>query len=342
MHCVKVPKSEGEKVRNKLLEKDLLEKNAKIDSRGDYIYIPIKRDDDTLDHPIVEREVEFREKERVDYREIVDVPEGLKDELPSSYEIIGDIAVLKVPDVLVQYEREIGRSLLEAHKNVGTVLKDKGVFGDLRIRDVEVIAGEDKTVTTYREYGTDFKIDLSSVYFSPRLSTERWRVVQKVKDSGKNEKVLDMFAGLGPYSVLLAKNTDVRKIYSIDMNPDAVALLKENLKRNKVEDRVEVFEGDASEVIDREDILVDRVIMNLPHSARDFIPSALKTIREGTVHYYEIMEEDRKEERIEEILSQIEEKGFSVGSSETHEVRTYSASKVHLAVDIDVAIRCYK
>ncbi|MFP4051004.1 MAG: class I SAM-dependent methyltransferase [Thermoplasmata archaeon] len=333
MLCLKVPKHEGEKVRNKLLEKNLLFKEAKISSEDDSLLIPVKEDPgNEFDYPLLDRDLDIRDKKETDYTEIADVPDDLKHDLPSSYEIIGDIAVIKVRDPLQSYKKEIGSAILQAHKNVNSVLEDEGVTGEYRVRKVNNIAGEAKTKTVHKEYGAEFKVDVSRAYFSPRLATERWRVVQQVK---KNETIFDMFAGVGPYSILIAKNKDVEKIHSVDINPEAFILLKKNIERNNVKERVIPYQGDARDFT--ANIKVDRVIMNLPHSSKEFIDSAIESVgEEAVINFYEIIEEEDIENSKNEIIEKIRSKGHHAEIMDSKKVRTYSATMDHMAYDIKV------
>ncbi len=333
MLCLKVPKHEGEKVRNKLLERNLLSKKAKIGSEDDYLLIPVKEDPgDEFDYPLVNKELDIREQKETDYTKIADIPEDFKGELPSSYEIIGDIAVIKIPDSLESHKNEIGRAILKAHKNVKTVLEDKGVSGEFRVREVNNIAGEMKTKTIHKEYGAEFEVDVSRAYFSPRLATERWRVVQQVN---KDETIFDMFAGVGPYSILIAKNKEVEKIHSVDINPEAYELLENNIKRNKVEDKITPYNEDAKKIAGR--FTVDRIIMNLPHSSKYFIDHAVESIdQEATINYYEIIEAEDIENSKKEIVDKISSYGFQAEIIESRTVRTYSATMDHMAYDIKI------
>src|SRR5919108_2895356 len=111
----------------------------------------------------------------------------------SSYDVIGDIIIMKIPDSLLYKKRAIGERLLENIKSAKSVfLQTSSVQGDFRLRNLELIAGADRTVTEYREHGCLFKVDVSEVYFSPRLSTERRRIAKMVQDG---EIVTNMFAG---------------------------------------------------------------------------------------------------------------------------------------------------
>ena len=339
MDCLKVPKSEGEKVRKELLKKELLYQEGVIDSEEDYLFIPLKEAADStleeFEYEIVDREIKKRDKKERDYKNLVELPEDLEDHLPSSYDIVGDIALVKIPEEIEDYRRQVGEAILETHKNLKTVLKDKGVYGEFRKREVEYIAGEKKTETTYREHGAEFQIDVAEVYFSPRLATERWRIVEKTR---KDETVLDMFAGVGPYTVLIGRNVDVKHIYSIDLNPTAIEFLRKNVKNNYLEHLVTIFKGDAENIAP--ELTCDRIIMNLPHSSRSFITSALSALEdEGTIHYYEIIETEEEETSLERLKKKIGGEGFSSEILEKRIVRTYSSAESHMAYDIFVEKR---
>ncbi len=320
--------SEGEEVRLKLLRRSVLSKEHKIRSEDGHLLLPILEEVD-MGYPVVERDMERVVPPPRSLSDVLDLPEGLEDQIPSSYEIVGDIAVIKVPDKLVPYRVELGEALLSLHSNVNVVLEDSGVEGELRVRDVVYLAGEKRTRTVHKEHGAEFVVDLSKAYFSPRLATERWRVVQQVSPG---ERVLDMFAGVGPYSILIAKHTDVKKVHAVDLNPEAVSLLKENVQRNKVEEIVYTMEADARNV----DIKADRIIMNLPHSARDFFQNALSCLKShgGYIHHYDMVEEEDVEYMIEHLKDLAKACGYQTEILDLREVRTYSATKIHVAVDL--------
>lgn len=339
MLCIKVPKEKGERVRNKLLEKNLLMKKAKIKTEEDHIFLPLKEhlgedmlESLDLEYPILDREFEVREKTVKDYRTHVDVPGDLEKYLPSSYDIIGDIATLKIPDEVEEYKNDIGEAVLKTHKNVETVLKDEGVEGEFRVRDVSHLAGEKRTETIHREYGVELELDISKTYFSPRLATERWKVTNKVN---KGERIFDMFAGVGPFTILIGKNADVGSINSVDKNPDAVKYLRKNVDRNGLKELVTIYNSDVREVYTK--MTADRVIMNLPHSSFEFIDCALGSIgNKGVIHYYEIMDKDDERSRREDILEKIRESGYDADIKEKRLVKSYSATMDHMAYDIEI------
>src|SRR3989337_4513003 len=132
------------------------------------------------------------------------LPPHLKASLPKALDIVGDIAIVEVPPELETQKNLIGKAILEAHRNVRTVLAKAGaVSGDYRLRDFEVIAGEHNTSTIHKEFGCSYQVDVAKAYFSPRLSHEHERVASLVQNG---ETVADLFAGVGPFSVLIGKS----------------------------------------------------------------------------------------------------------------------------------------
>src|SRR5437660_7662196 len=150
----------------------------------------------------------------------------------------------------------------------------------------QYIAVDNQPTTIHTEYGCLFKVDLSKAFFSPRLSTEHQRVVQMVE---QGERVVDMCAGVGPLSILIAKKLGDVRVEAIDANPQAIELLQENVRANKVEAKVHVHLGNAREVIRKElTQIASRVIMNHPSASKEFIKEACDALRPsgGGMHYY--------------------------------------------------------
>jgi tRNA (guanine37-N1)-methyltransferase len=182
--------------------------------------------------------------------------------------------------------------LLKAHKQTSTVLAKSGaVEGIYRLRDFEVIAGVEKTTTVHKEYGCTYNVDIAKAYFSPRLSNEHNRVASQVKEG---ETVVDLFSGVGPFSIKIAKQHKDVKIYAIDVNPDAITLLKRNVAVNRVQKQVVPILGDARQVVRKQLMgVADRVIMNLPETALEYVDVACNalSIERGIMHYYEFTKE---------------------------------------------------
>jgi len=200
---VQVGLRQAEKARKYLSENNLLRKDLKVNKDKLFIYFPVKGTSNISNsYKIIEKEFEISEKKPKSYKEIISLSDNLKQDLPTSYDIIGDIILIKLPENLIKYKEEIGKSLLKINKNIKTVCLIQPVTGELRTRDVKVIAGEKRTKTTHKEYGLTFNVDVEKTYFSPRLATERKRVVSLIKP---DEMVVDMFAGVAPFSIMIAK-----------------------------------------------------------------------------------------------------------------------------------------
>ncbi|MGQ9468628.1 MAG: class I SAM-dependent methyltransferase [Nitrososphaerales archaeon] len=229
-------------------------------------------------------------------------------QLYSSFDIIGDIAVIKIPDALLDKKFIIAKAIMDNMRSVKTVLRQvTPVSGDYRTRELEYILGEDKKLTLYKEHGCIFKVDLAKVYFSPRLSTERVRVARKVEHG---ETVVNMFAGIGSFSILIAKHQLSSIVYSIDINPDAYNLMLENIKLNKVSNRVMPLLGDARLIIEYSlKEVADRVLMPLPEKAIDYIDAALIALKpKGVIHYYTHVHASKDEDPVEKAVREVNER----------------------------------
>lgn len=326
--CIRVPKNDGETVRKKLLEMGVLNKKLMI-KRNDFLYIPILRKINS-GFEIIEKDFDDIEIEERDYKKIVEMPDRLRKLLPTAFDIIGDIAIIKIIDELLPYKKMIGDALLRAQKNLRTVCVDRGVKNECRIRDLEVVAGEKKTETIHNEYNIKLKVDISKVYFSPRLASEHHRIAKQV---GKDETVIDMFTGVGGFAVMIAKHRKPKKVFAIDINETAIKYLKENIEINKIENIVPV-QGDAKKVMKNIE-KADRVIMNLPHKAYSFFEDALNGLKnKGVIHYYEIIEKDKIKKRTEELKKICEKNGCKMEVVYLKSVKTYSPAEVKVVMDV--------
>lgn len=169
-----------------------------------------------------------------------------EDKLPlvnRSFEIIGDIAITEIPEELQEYDKEIGEAILQTNKTIKTALKKVGVHeGEFRTQKLEVIAGVDKKETTYLENGVRLVINPETVYFSPRLSTEREELMNELEE---NKRVLVMFSGAGPYTfVALKKQPELMRITSIEINPEGhkYALKSQELNKNILK-KTQIYEN---------------------------------------------------------------------------------------------------
>ena len=220
--------------------------------------------------------------------------EAEAEELYGAFDQIGNIIILRIPDSLLSKRKIIGEVLLEKVKTAKSVyFQSSPVEGDYRIRKVELLAGEDKTETEYKEHGCRFKIDVEKTFFSPRLSTERERIADLIKEG---ETIINMFGGVGMFSIVAAKKKKCH-VYNIDINPDAARLCSENILLNKLKGTVESIEGDAAKIIEeRLRETGDRVLMLLPERSDEFLNSAIQSAKKNAVlHYYCHIHAEKKE-----------------------------------------------
>jgi tRNA (guanine37-N1)-methyltransferase len=256
--------------------------------------------------------------------------------LPTSFDVIGDIAIIELPDDLSQYASLIGAGILSLNPRVRLVLKKTSeVSGKFRTRGLGAIAGVGTTETLHYEFSCRYRLDVARVYFNPRLSHERLRVAEQVR---AGERVLDMFAGVGPYSILIAKKQPQASVFSIDLNPDAYKYLTENIFLNKTGERVSSMLGDARDLVrTRLHGKTTRVIMNLPGEATGFVDVAVEALGEqgGVVHYYTFASRNVPTESIKEMFrSAVAAKGRKVREySFCQAIREVSPNRVQVALD---------
>jgi len=215
------------------------------------------------------------------------------EDLFSAFDQIGDIIIVRIPDSLLSKKKIIGETLLEQVKTAKSVFyQSSSVEGDFRTRDLEILAGVDKTETEYKEFGCRFIVDVEKAFFSPRLSTERDRIAELVQDG---EIVINMFGGVGMFSIVAAKRKKCI-VYNIDINPIAAKLCEKNIKLNKLVGRVVSIHGDAAKIIEEQfRDQGDRVLMLLPERSDEFLNSAiLATKSNGIIHYYSHIHADKK------------------------------------------------
>ena len=260
--CLRVPKSTGEEKRRELRKEGLLDTCLELRADGDDLLLPLREPREGCERALFE-----------------EVPE--RPDLPR-HDLIGGIAVILDPG------SEGADLLLHSRPSIHTVLSPEGpVEGEFRTRRFTVAAGEPTTRTRYTEYGLRFEIDLSEAYFSPRLSGERQRVLALLVE---DERVLDMFAGVGPFAITLAGRA--RVVYAADINPGAVSLMMENITLNRVKN-VLPFLADAGRLAGVLPRGFDRVVMNLPFGAVKFLDTALSLCTPGgTIHLYAMVGEE--------------------------------------------------
>ncbi len=244
---------------------------------------------------------EIKEVAETDVSVLKEEEDGKSYDLPS-FELIGDIAVIN--DLDGKDEEEVVEGITENHPHIETILlKSEQLSGEFRVGGYKKLYGQD-TETVHKEFGVDIKVDPTKAYYSERFSTERKRVADQIKPG---EKVLVMFAGVGPFALIAARHSEAERIVAVEKNPEACEYLKENIKLNNFTERIEARCGDVEEILPELEDRFDRIIMPLPGKADEFLDLAESVVsKDAVIHYYRFMEEDDREGLESEIESILE------------------------------------
>lgn len=328
---------------------DILQKNLKIMREKENVIIPLSRLPSENEITILKSNMdslefctyEFEERKTLkkNLSQVLEnkLPPNILASLPRSYDVIGDIAILEIPNELSEYKKIIGDSFKLLNPHYNTILAKDGPISDtFRVRDFIILNGGPFTVTEHNEYGCKFRLDPLKVYFSPRLSSERQRIVTNIK---KGEIIVDMFAGVGPFSIVIARSCDVKKIYGIDINPYATAFMLQNIIINKCQHKITVILADSTK-ISYNSFSADRVIMNLPEKSLDAIPQACQFLKPegGIIHLYLFASEETSTKILSELIrSKIKLSGRRLVASETIRiVKEIGPREQQLAFDLKV------
>ena len=302
-------------VQRQFRSKPIIEYRYRFIKERDSILIPLNQSfvDDiqnyietniSLKYEIVSRKVKKNPKFK--YKNIEDLlkeqrPKWDNKLIPKSYDIIGSIAIIEFPHLdslspkeKTLFKEDVAKAVVIINKAVKSVYeKVSQVEGEYRLRKLQILFGDDNPETIHKENHAVFKLNVKKAYFTPRLVNERKRLSNS--NISKGELIVDMFAGVGPFSIQIAKKRNVQ-IYSFDINVDAYNYLKENIYLNNVEKRVFAFNINIKTLLESENqqgnLLkgkIDRIIMNLPEKSLEFLDVAcfLMKKRGGIIHNYQ-------------------------------------------------------
>ncbi len=317
--CVRAAREDGEAVREALAEHELLDHDHEITVADGRIFIPVT-DSEAVpeEYVVVTHDAPARETQVM--------PADILGFEPS-YERLGDIVLVDEDDE--ERAERVAAAVMDSALPVKTVLnRASKVTGEFRTREWKHLAG-DGTRTVHREYGHEFALDIADMYFSPRLATERHRVTEQVE---AGERVADMFAGVGPFAIPAAKRG--ADVVAVDVNPVAIEYLRENARRNGVENRVETIEGDVRAVAADYENWADRLVMNLPHSADEFLDAAVRLAGEECVlHYYDIQHESDPYGPGERAIRAAADE-YEVTVETRQSVRSYAPHELNVCLDV--------
>jgi len=254
-----------------------------------------------------------------------------------AYSVLGNIAIVNFPDKYNGSKKRFADVILKQNKSITTVLeKSKKFSGRLRKMNTKHLGGEKTKEVRYKENSCVFRFNIDESYFSPRLSNERKELASKIK---RGSEVLVMFAGVAPFSIVIAKNSKAKKIYSNEINRQANKYAELNLELNKVKDKVELVNGDIKRLVKQKKIRkkFDVIVMPRPQLKDMFLKEAFALSKKGTrIYYYGFCKVDELKEMIENIKQQAKDSRKKIKILKKKKAGELAPYKFRFRIDIKV------
>jgi len=337
--AIKVPKEKAEDVHKILLKRRVIDRNLKTLSDDKFVYFPIVAPIKIEDFKILK--MEFPQRPIIDPKmRLLEelkkrVPEKIVSLVPLYWEVLGDAVIIKLPESLEPYKEAIGESFAKA-LDKKSVYVERGVSGEYRLPKMELVWGPGGPVL-HKENGVLYKLDPAKVMFSSGNINERIRMS---KISSKKEVVVDMFAGIGYFTLQIAVHSKPRILYAAEKNPIAYSFLTENIKINRVEDIVIPLLGDNRNVLPEG--VADRIIMGYLHGTKKFLGKAFRILKPngGIIHYHDLVHNDLGiKEAKDRVLRAAEYYGVEINVIDSRYIKSYSPNIWHVVLDIKTNIK---
>ncbi len=301
-NAIKIEAKKAEQVKIYLMSTNNLSHTAKTQAKEGFIYFPIiSKAKIPKKYTVVNVSLPEKKEQEKDLKTKIlsQLTKKEQEHLKTSFDHVGTIAILEIDPIVEKKEKIIAQALLEMFPSIKTVLKKAGSHeGTFRTQKMQLLAGIDTRETCHKESGTKLWLDIEQVYFSPRLSTERKRIVDQVK---KGESILVMFSGCAPYPSVIAKHTQAKEIVGIELNPIGHQYGLKNVAANKLKN-VKLYQGDVREVVPKLKRTFDRILMPLPKSSEEFLDVAFEASKKGTIiHCYDFLHEDHFQDAVKKI-----------------------------------------
>ncbi|VVB82034.1 tRNA (guanine(37)-N1)-methyltransferase Trm5a [uncultured archaeon] len=253
-----------------------------------------------------------------------------------SFDVLGNIAVVKFSEKTKSSEKKkIAEKILKENKSIRTILEKKEkIKGRLRKFSTAFILGEKTKEVLYKENNCLFRFNIEETYFSPRLSNERKEIASLIK---KNETVLVMFAGVAPFSIVIAKNSKAKKVYSNELNREANKYAELNISLNKLKNKIELIPGDIKRVAPKIKQKFDVIVMPRPQLKDSFLESAFLLVKKGTrIYYYDFCRDDEIEEVKEKIWAEAKRAKKSIKILNVKKAGELAPHKIRLRIDFKI------
>lgn len=332
----KVPRERAETVRKLLFKRRLGAKDRRILRTDEHVFIPLR----TPPPPGLTKElgielIEGETMEKTCYRppyelvrERADLPEAVRAVLPRHWEMLGDVLVLRLPLDISAYYQEIARAYAEV-LGARTVLRERAhIDGVYRTPDMELLLGDDAE-TVHLENGILYKLDAARLMYSSGNIDEKMRMAAL---DCRGETVVDMFAGIGYFTLPLALHARASRVIACEINPLAFRYLRENVALNRLEDVVEPVLGDNRDLPGER--IADRVVMGYVRSTAEHLRDAFRLVRRnGTIHYQDTFPlEIFPRKAFENLDAAAGGRPYEVRLS--REVKSYSPGVSHMVLDV--------
>ncbi|WP_292487714.1 class I SAM-dependent methyltransferase family protein [Methanohalobium sp.] len=332
--AILIPKEKVEYIRCYLSEKCLLDRSRKIKRSKKYPdkYLEIPVNDDVDGYKVIEQdEPEYYKPVTSSLKEKLSgyVPETEIQHLPTGWQVLGNLIIVRIPEELEHRKKTIAYTLLEMYPKCRSVVEDFGIEGQFRRPKRKLIIGNE-TETIHKENQCYFKLDVADIMYSKGNLDER----QRMSKLGEDELVVDMFSGIGYFSIPMAVHSKPKKLISIEINPISFKYLQENINLNRVDGTVIPVCGDCS--LYTPENTADRVLMGYVRTTHYYLKYGIKALKEsgGMLHYHETVPENRLYERpVSRIKNVASEFGRTAQICGHRTIKKYSPGVYHVVVD---------
>ena len=254
---------------------------------------------------------------------------GMKN-LPSHYQIIGHVFLAKLSRLDKMQKKVFAKAVMEILPYIKTVCEIKCIKGTFRKpKTSRILGGSMETV--HKENGILYKLDVSKIMFSKGNMLERQRLVNQIRNG---ETIIDMFAGIGYFSLGIGKLSKAEKIYSIEKNPLSFKYLRENIKLNNIKNISPIL-GDCRKI---KKIKADRILMGYFPGTEKFLKTAFSFLNnKGIIHYHNIYARNDLMKPIEDVDKAAKKAGYIIKSFKQRTVKSYNAAKDHIVLDVEIS-----